>query len=127
MVKLVVAATLALSLKYCACQVDNAPADTPQVVASESRDLIARATVIYQQSKIQGARPPRPFRIIRIERNRATLSIAGPTNSLDLRYAAEWQQVYAAHHNGQIICVHMNLVWASGNFDQDYPLHPSSP
>jgi hypothetical protein len=128
MLKLAAAvATLVTSISYCSCA-DRRTPDPPSVVASESRDLIRRVRAMYEERKGQPDWMPRPLRVVAITGNAATLSLAGPINrnSLDLRYAAEWQHVYADHHGGEIICVDLHAVWSSGDEHQHYPVNPNT-
>jgi len=114
-------ATLLIHMSSCSCPLDFAPPDSASVVAAESKDLLSRAKIIYGYYKGAENKTPRPLRVLEISRNSAFLSIAGPVTGLDLRYAAAWYDVYAAHHGGKKICVHMNLIWSSVTFSQDYP------
>jgi hypothetical protein len=109
-------------MSSCSCALDVAPSpDSASVVVAESNDLLSRAKIIYGYYKGGKDKSPRPLRVVQISRNRASLLVAGPVTGLDLRYAAVWYDVYAAHHAGKKICVHMTLIWSSGTFSQDYP------
>src|ERR1700730_10164000 len=98
-------------MSSCSCAQDYAPPDSASVVAAESKDLLSRAKIICGYYKGAENKTPRPLRVLQISGNSASLLIAGPVTGLDLRYAAVWHDVYAAHHDGKAICVHMTLVW----------------
>lgn len=65
-----------------------------------------------------------PIRVLRIAGRTATLMVSQPIYVGDLQFAQDWQQVYADHHGGGTVCVHLRAVWKSGSVTQDFPVGP---
>lgn len=89
--------------------------DSPRTLSLEASELLARA---------RASGPSYPIKVSRIVGRTATLIVSQPIYEGDNEYAEDWQQIYARHHGGQIVCVHLDVHWKSGGVMQYFPVGP---
>lgn len=118
----VVALQIIPNLPQVACT-RAAPFDSKSVRESEARNLIVWARKVhnqYERFRLGSPSLPAPLRVVSISGRTAALAIRGPIEKNNLYYAHAWQDVYAAHHGNQRVCVHIRLTWTTGTRYQDY-------
>lgn len=93
--------------------------DTPAVRTGEARELL------HLSHDDPMAPPSYAIKVVGISGRTATMVVSDPVYKGDGRYAQVWERVYASHHGGKIVCVHLRLVWKGGSVIQDAPVYPS--
>lgn len=102
--------------------------DSSAVISIEQRELLLGVKTIFQQYhayatkyELKQDEMPEPLRVRINGGHQATLTVAGPIDSAELRYAQEWYNVYHLHHGGSRP-VTLRVVWNSGSRTQEFPV-----
>ncbi len=93
--------------------------DTHAVRTTEARELLQRS----HDDPI--APPSYAIKVVGISGRTATMVVSDPVSIGDGEYARVWERVYANHHGGKVVCVHLRLIWKGGSVIQDAPVYPT--
>lgn len=92
--------------------------DTRTVRAAEARELLHRS---HDDPMVP---PSYAVKVASISGRTATMVVSDPVSVGDGEYARIWERVYANHHGGKIVCVHLRLIWKGGSVIQVAPIYP---
>ena len=92
--------------------------DPPSVTSVEARELVVASR------DAPTAPASTPLKVLRIKGRTAEMMVSRPLSASDDEYARVWQQIYAKHHGGRIVCVHLQLFWNGGDVRQYYSVGP---